>query len=231
MPKKKRCFHFQTQDLTAVIAYDLNDAANVAGKKGFDRLIWALENTLTVPKLFYVSSMAALDADALPSSAEKLGVSVSRHVLEDRKLPPMAVPIVGNLSADMAKVTKSEWALELHEWAGMISLQSDQTAETSDIDGHLSSYEVHDSTETTDVVLVQFSGALFPSQWTQHLWQQLNGSGWAALTTFGYEDATTAWKHREHTFHTGGENTLTLFRLAGSTKACFQVVSGKDLQA
>jgi hypothetical protein len=191
---------------------------NVPGNKGYDRLLWALENNLSAPKRFYISSMEFLASMAVPEGSRQEDINISNVTLRDRKLPQFCRPDTTALSEELARVAVSDWAIELQEWAGMISLQSARTNANDTIDEHLCN---------------SFSGCLIPAKWTKQLWQSVIESeavSWGALTTFGLEDATTAWKQREHTYHLGGENNINLVKLESGFKLTCQIVSGRDLQ-
>jgi hypothetical protein len=177
--------------------------------------------------------MEVLASMALPQGTRQEDITISKVTLRDRKLPQFCRPDITALSEELARVALSDWALELQEWAGMISLQSARTSANDSIDEHLCNYAGPEIQGTGDVSLISFSGCLIPAKWTKQLWQAVIESeavSWGVLTTFGLEDATTAWKQREHTYHLGGENNINLVKLESGFKLTCQVVSGRDLQ-
>ena len=67
-----------------------------------------------------------------------------------------------------------DWAIEVHEWLGLVSLQSPRIREDDEIDPYLSRYSVPDleSAEPANLVTLRWSGFI-PSHWIKGLFIEL----------------------------------------------------------
>ena len=67
-----------------------------------------------------------------------------------------------------------DWALERHEWLGLVALQSPRISADDQIDPFLSRYSVPDSESAmvSDLVVLQWSGFI-PARWIRDLMIEL----------------------------------------------------------
>ena len=85
------------------------------------------------------------------------------------------VPSFGSIDDAIAESGFFEdWALERHEWLGLVALQSPRVCVDDKIDPYLSRYSVPDSDSAvvSDVVVLKWSGFI-PALWIRSLWIRL----------------------------------------------------------
>ena len=63
-----------------------------------------------------------------------------------------------------------DWALEIHEWLGLVALRSPRVQQDDEIDSYLSRYSVpdHESAMPSDIISIQWSGFI-PAPWIRDL--------------------------------------------------------------
>lgn len=177
-------FHFTWNEAnpTLVIEYNLREPSMVHGKKGFSRLEWACKNVLdrSLTWLFYnfnPSAHESLRAGSEPISTHHPTI----HAIElaTTKLPRTLVPSL--TASDLASLYDAEDALALHEYIGMLCLNSPRVSADDSIDPHLSRYEVptfNGLTElaTRDMVKVRWRGFI-PPQFVRELYLTVRRAG------------------------------------------------------
>ena len=143
------------------------------GKHGFDRIVWAFKNVLNhcITWLFY-------DLQSEPETETQKQAPLDMHhpfnyqisptveKLDGVKVPALRNSLIGN--------DDSEYALELHEWLGLIKLSSPRVRICDKIDPYLCRYQAPEaeSAETYDLVYVKWKGFI-PNVWTRSLFTQL----------------------------------------------------------
>lgn len=80
------------------------------------------------------------------------------------------MPAFGNIDAVVEDGYFPDWALERHEWLGLVALQSPRLRVDDEIDPYLSRYSVpdRDSAVVSNVVVLQWSGFI-PALWVKGL--------------------------------------------------------------
>lgn len=204
-----------------LIEINLRAPSMVHGKKGFERVVWAFKEVLnhSVTWLFYdyqsqgggvshhpASSPTTTTEEAPIAVHHPLHFVVSPTItrFEGVKVPP--------LTTSAADPKDPDWALETHEWLGMVALQSPRVQASDEIDPYLCRYRVPDAekAETYDLVSVEWKGFI-PSEWVRDLFVRLckmhkafaGPRGWFSLS--GYAFPTEA---------VGGQTGWTTLRLA-----------------
>ncbi|KAL5420845.1 hypothetical protein PMIN04_006093 [Paraphaeosphaeria minitans] len=157
-----------------VIEYNLREPSMTHGKKGFSRLEWACKNVLdqSLTWLFYntnPSTPEALRAGTEPISTHHPTILAIEPT--STKLPRTLVPAL--TTSDLSAIYEAEDALALHEYIGMMCLNSPRVFAEDSIDPHLSRYEVPTFNElvelaTRDMVRVRWRGFI-PPQFVQEL--------------------------------------------------------------
>jgi hypothetical protein len=183
---------------------------------------------------FIVSTNVELPSQLVSSVAPNL-VTPEITRSDNIVLPNFVVPNTDDLSETMANETVEEWATSCYEWGSLAILGSPRICSRDDIDSYLCNYSILDPTEGQWAIATLTWTGLIPMAWTLNLWKQLRdglpGCEWFSLNVQGIEDSPIAWLNKEHTFHFGGENHYTIFRLEDGRSLCFKVVSGKDLSS
>lgn len=149
------------------ISYDLRSPSSTRGSAMFDRLLWALNNTLTdsVPFAFtlaksdsftplylrdYPPALALFDTYQLHSSHvqctttvyEDISAALPEFVVPDNEATQQALgPMTETERATYGREITQEWALNLQEWLAMVALGSDRIQAGDDIDPCLCTYE------------------------------------------------------------------------------------------
>lgn len=228
------------------ISYDLRSPNSLKGASAqFDRLLWVLDNMLTnsIPFAFtmFDSKGAPLQLDTFPEAKALFTsyqlassfVKCKTTVYEDisAAIPEFVVPddpqsttvtIPESEYNSFLREVHQEWALNLQEWLGMVSLGSDRLQAGDSIDPCLCDYEpafVDSSLKNreTSITVLTWSGGLIPSSHSWRAWQAIaTSSSWASLSVHGVEDAPVSWGSREHMYASGGENHYTAIKLAPS---------------
>lgn len=80
------------------------------------------------------------------------------------------MPAFGNIDAVFEDGYFKDWALERHEWLGLVALQSPRLRVDDEIDPYLSRYSVpdRDSAVVSNAVVLQWSGFI-PALWVKGL--------------------------------------------------------------
>ena len=165
---------------TTVLEINLRLPSMLHGKKGFERIVWAFKNVLnhSVTWLFYDfrSSTSSRD-EAQPPESQKLPLS-AHHPFNYQVSPVVtnlqAVKVPPLTSSAVIEAVDDDGALEIHEWLGLVSLQSPRIQANDSIDPYLCRYEVPDSdhTETCSLVHVGWKGFI-PAVWISGLFVEL----------------------------------------------------------
>ena len=151
----------------------------VHGKKGFERIVWAFRTVLnhSVTWLFYNDRPSPEGVSNQTSEAPPRTPLAKHHPLHFvvspviNRFEGVRVPPLTTVTADPAD---PDWALETHEWLGMVALQSPRVQASDSIDPYLCRYSVPDAenAETYNLVRVSWKGFI-PSEWIRDLFVQL----------------------------------------------------------
>ena len=85
------------------------------------------------------------------------------------------VPAFGNTGDTASKDDFFEdWALDVHEWLGLVALQSPRIRTDDEIDSYLSRYSVPecDSAVASDLIILKWTGFI-PALWVRNLFIEL----------------------------------------------------------
>lgn len=190
--------------------------SNVTGNAQFDRLIWALNNTLT-GRLPFVFTLKDGERSSLLTKifgSELKCIDIEPLVRNGKQtiLPSLAFDTSDEGAFD-------EWASNLYEWLGLVGLGSDvvDAYRAKGIDKYLSSYEVQDPRGAEDMLVIRWEGGLIPRSIIQTINKIVQDVPFSSITVQGAQDVPVAWKTQEHAFSLNGENQYTIVHIGSST--------------
>ncbi|KAG4300931.1 hypothetical protein PCANB_002586 [Pneumocystis canis] len=203
------------------VTLDMRDSAMKRGKKGFNRILWSFENNFQREFSF---RMTASNEDDIKIIEEVIGLSsdfvkFQKHESGKIRCPSFSYPEkVDDLNLN--KIIKTEWAMEIYEWLGLVSLGADRLNINDDCDPYISTYNLSNASED-EVITFLWSG-MISSGWILNLWlslQNISDIPWLSLTVNGFEDSPISWENCEHGYFYGGENTYTFLKLNSNNTA------------
>ncbi|KAF2967912.1 hypothetical protein GQX73_g5672 [Xylaria multiplex] len=107
-----------------VVEYDLRSPSALHGKKGFDRLVYALPSPDPIAQYY-------------PTKHTSNPVLVENMAM---KIPPLGIPPA--VVADQSRQELGEYATEIYEWLSLVRLESPRVKSCDSIDPYLSTYTV-----------------------------------------------------------------------------------------
>ncbi|ORY62374.1 ribonuclease P 40kDa subunit [Pseudomassariella vexata] len=152
-----------------IVQYDLRNPSSFAGKKGFDRLVYACDNVLNQPVTWLFCNLSKTpDPDPLQShfptkySSSPLYVETVRAIVPSLK-PPQAILESGG------RDNLVEFATCIYEWLSLLRLESPRANADDKIDPYLSRYAVPGAPEELQEAIlckVSWQGFMSPT-WTR----------------------------------------------------------------
>lgn len=243
--------------------FDLRSPNSIKGQSNvFDRLLWAVENTLN-KDVNFAFTLTDSTGNPIESTSndmtkvlevfkdfdlQKSYVNCTTTVYEDilGAIPRFALPkdyqpenpVTDKSLFDSRKFdfeVLQEWALNLNEWLGLISLGSDRLQVGDSVDKYISSYEpgfVNSDKKNVakSITIVKWRGGLIPAYFIWNLWKLVEATpSWVSLNVHGVEDSPVSWGNREHTVTMGGENNYQAVKLAeDDTYLLLEILDGGD---
>lgn len=192
-----------------IASYNLMDAKFGPGKAGYDRLLWAIDNTFGKEFEFNISCSSESIKDHFVAANSHNVKTDIRH-LDDIQVP-------------QSDPDGKQWAGDIYEWLALVSLGSDRIGANDDIDSYLCNYQLDDSSAGS-MVRIAWSNVIFTSGFVETLYQTTKSIPGSAINVFGWQDTPVAWKDIEHTFNPTGINNYTLYS-HGAATVCFKHVN------
>ncbi|KAG4305145.1 hypothetical protein PORY_001315 [Pneumocystis oryctolagi] len=197
------------------VTLDMRDSSMKKGKKGFNRILWSFENNFQKEFLFRISASNNDDIKIIEevSGLSSRFVHFEEHEFEQILCPSFLYPERTN-DLHLDKTIKEEWAMEIYEWLGLVSLRADRLKVMNNYDTCISTYSLSNALEG-DIVIFLWSG-MINCTWILNLWESLKSiqdMNWFSLTVNGFEDSPISWENCEHGYFYGGENMYTLLKL------------------
>lgn len=190
-----------------VAKFDMSHKFN-PGEAQFDRLIWALENTLVEPIEFCLVSEKKLQL-----ASNKLQISETHIQPESTTLHHIMIPDFSVPNSNIDQDTDQESLEDIYNWAGMVVIQSPLLNLDTQVDASLANYSLIDSVpepkNSSSVTTYNFPGLLPPAKITC-LWNEAQKYQWALLLVLGYEEAPVLGNNNLH--GQGDYNTCVIFR-------------------
>lgn len=154
-----------------VVEINLRQSSMLHGKKGFDRIVHAFKNALTIPVTWLFVDLGTEAPKPDPLAAH---FPVKKHVtLETESLqvktPVLTPPAETNSSyADDFE----DYAVEIHEWMSLIQLSSPRIDPSDKLDPFLSRYSPGDNLSNSSLVKITWRGFLSPT-WAHQTFVQM----------------------------------------------------------
>ncbi|KTW25783.1 hypothetical protein T552_03396 [Pneumocystis carinii B80] len=201
------------------VLLNMRETSMKKGKKGFNRVLWSFKNVFQRKFSF---RMCVLDEDNIGILEEILGLSccfVNFERNESGKIlcPSFSYPKHVDYPG-IDRIIQEEWATEIYEWLGLVSLGSERLRIDLNNDPYSLPYHLSDASQD-EVVRLLWSGMICCT-WIYNLWlflRNLNDINWISLTVNGFEDSPISWENYEHGYFFGGENTYTILKLNSNT--------------
>ncbi|TEY56446.1 hypothetical protein BOTCAL_0225g00260 [Botryotinia calthae] len=161
-----------------IVEINLRLPSMLHGKKGFRRIEYAFKNVLTTPVTWLFCDLGA--TACIPK------VSSDFHV----KRPEFKPPVENNRNYDQ---DFREFAVEIHEWLSLISLESPRVNSTDKVDPFLSRYDLPiGSDEAEELVKVTWTGFI-PPTWAHTTFIQIllaaPKNSWFSYYVGGFSDS------------------------------------------
>ncbi|KAG5519483.1 hypothetical protein PMAC_002110 [Pneumocystis sp. 'macacae'] len=202
------------------VTLDMRDSSMKKGKKGFNRILWSFENNFLREFSFKIS---ALNEDDIKVIEEVVGLSSRLAHFEDYESGQILCPSFSYpeeiYDLDLNKIIRREWAMEIYEWLGLVSLRADKLRIQNKPGPYISTYHISNALEG-EVMTFLWSG-MISCTWILNIWTSLlniQDMNWFSLTVNGFEDSPISWENCEHGYFYGGENTYTLLKLSNNSK-------------
>lgn len=169
--------------MQAAIEIDLRSPSMLHGKKGFERIRWALKNVLSsaVTWLFYdfQDESETEKGNSIDTIAPSRKPIAAHHPIAKTCAPKITKrerviqPHFTLKATEMATILEAK-AIEFHEWLSLVVLGSPRVREDDIVDAYLCRYAVPDDEPTviSGVVRVHWSG-LIPAIWIRQLFFEL----------------------------------------------------------
>ncbi|KAF8422065.1 ribonuclease P 40kDa subunit-domain-containing protein [Tirmania nivea] len=230
-----------------LVEFDLRSDKMMHGSKALERIVWSFTEVLTGPMTFLFCDLyqhKSSSSQKVPCPIlEKLGSApriLQPHIeisgpltVPSFSAPEGAGPIRGT---EYTRETWKEWALDIHEWLGMVAIDADRIKANDTVDPYLSTYQVPNPSKNPQKVTRLRWRGMIPAGFIHQTWTDLCGLlaskklpaavEWAAITVHGFDNSPISWGDKSHSSLTGGENCYTVLRTVkpGGT----EVVADKD---
>ncbi|EMR08258.1 hypothetical protein PNEG_03425 [Pneumocystis murina B123] len=201
------------------VILDMRGTAMKKGKKGFDRILWSFENVLQKKFSFRMSALNENDIKILEEVVGSSSCFANFEKHESGKIlcPSFSYPRHVDYPG-IDRIIQAEWATEIYEWLGLVSLGSERLNTGFNDDPYSLPYNLSNSSED-EIIRFLWSGMISCS-WILDLWvflRNLKDIDWISLTVNGFEDSPISWENYEHGYFFGGENTYTILKLNSDT--------------
>jgi ribonuclease P/MRP protein subunit RPP40 len=211
-----------------VVEIELRLPSMLHGKKGFDRIVYAFKNVLNTPVTWLFCDLGLTGKASL--SVFKFMLTIPLQALKPGPLDlhfPTKLKVSPEISSDI-KVNEpslkpptrtipqyegdfEDFAVEIHEWLSLISLNSPRIAPDDTIDPVLSRYVAPgDLTKSIKLVKITWRGFIAPS-WVHKTFSQLlfasPNNSWFAFVVCGFGEG-----------YSGRSKDCTILKLPDSPK-------------
>lgn len=226
-----------------LVEFDLRSDKMMLGSKALERIVWSFREVLTGPVTFLFCDLYQHKSASQKASCpilEKLGSTpriLQPHIeilgpltIPSFSAPEGAGPIRGT---EYTRETWKEWALDIHEWFGMVAIDADRIKANDEVNPYLSTYQVPNPIKNSQKVSRLRWRGMIPAGFIHQTWTDLCGLlaskklpaevEWAALTVHGFDNSPISWGDKAHSVLTGGENCYTVLRTVKP-----EIVADKD---
>ncbi|KAI9886430.1 MAG: hypothetical protein M1823_001748 [Watsoniomyces obsoletus] len=203
-----------------LVTIDLRVPAMRPGKKGFQRVQRAAERVLNQSIKWLFCDVSAREEPS-PRPIDRYHPIHKKAVPHLVRLESVQVPQSIHTPIPPPEQTKNHWdredkdehATALHEWLGLISLNSPRIRKDDTIDPFLARYAVPDAStaSTTTLVKIRWNGFI-PATWVSGIWRQTLFAIRASASTHWFAMSAQAFRLQQ----TEAGRTYTILRQAPS---------------
>ncbi|CAG8500596.1 6834_t:CDS:2 [Funneliformis caledonium] len=217
-----------------VVQIDLKRRSLIPGKKGYERIKWCFNNTLTKRFTFLMSFVKSTEKKTceidFPSSfnAKKLLGKFDFNPIHEGILIP-DLSIIKNIS------NESQWrldAVEIYDWIGMNSIQAQRIQSHDQVDPYISVYKPPEPYSDGNGSFIKWSGFI-PSSTIKELFDSVlkflqeskdDKISWAIINVWGFKDSPISWNKQEHGYFMNGENNYSFIIYNDGTYVLYQAL-------
>ncbi|CAG8524033.1 10181_t:CDS:10 [Funneliformis mosseae] len=212
-----------------VVQIDLKRRSLIPGKKGYERIKWCFNNTLTKKFTFLMSFVKSTEKKTceidFPSSfnAKKLLGKFDFNPIHKGILIP-DLSIIKNIS------NESQWrldAVEIYDWIGMNSIQAQRIQSHDQVDPYISVYKPPEPYSDGNGSFIKWSGFI-PSSTIKELFDSVfkdDKISWAIINVWGFKDSPISWNKQEHGYFMNGENNYSFIIYNDGTYVLYQALA------
>ncbi|CAG8786909.1 5735_t:CDS:2, partial [Racocetra persica] len=210
-----------------VIQINLLEKSMIPGKKGFERIKWCFNNTLSDPFPFLISYVDSVTQETqkitFPPTfnAKKLTVELKFEKLNNIIFPDMeAIKTASNEDQRRSDI------VEIYDWFGMASLQAQRIRSQDKVDPYISVYTPPGPCLSGNGSLLCCTGFIPSSM----IFDQFKSSNipWVALSVWGFKDSPISWKKHEHGHFMSGENHYSFLLWPDGEYILYQALGAYD---
>ncbi|CAG8443951.1 10866_t:CDS:10 [Ambispora leptoticha] len=188
-----------------VVTIDVLADSMIPGKKGYERIKWCFEHTLSGNFPFLISYVNVADKKYreinFPSAikTQKIFLNESLSRIENILTP--------DLNSIKLTTNKEEWisnAIEIYDWIGMASIKAQRIREQDSVDPYISTYRSPEPCSSQNGILVRWTGFVSGNNDSESI-----PLPWASLSVCGFQDSPISWRPHEHGYLMNGDNNYT----------------------
>ncbi|RHZ56987.1 hypothetical protein Glove_395g26 [Diversispora epigaea] len=229
-----------------VVQINLLEKSMIPGKKGYERVKWCFENSLTESFPFLISFIDIISHESkemkFPSTfnAKKLNVEQNSFLLNDILIPEISemIKMNNNNNNNDNKKEENKWksdAIEIYDWLGLVSLKSQRLLAYDQIDPYISLYSPPEPYKMGDGTLLRWTGfipsaiilSIFKSVLEQIEKNNLNVP-WIVINIWGFKDSPISWNKQEHNHFMSGENNYSFLIWPDGSYTLYQALGEYD---
>ncbi|RIA99709.1 ribonuclease P 40kDa subunit-domain-containing protein [Glomus cerebriforme] len=225
-----------------VVQINLKEKSLIPGKKGYERIKWCFNNTLTKKFTFLISFIKSdtkqsseIDFPSSFNAKKILGKFDFNNIFDHILIPDLK--IIKNIS------NESQWrldAIEIYDWIGLVSIQAQRIKSHDQVDPYISVYKPPEPYSDGNGSFIKCAGFI-PSSTIKELFDSVSkflqeseiNIPWVIINVWGFKDSPISWNKYEHGYFMNGENnysfiiyndgTYILYQALGYPKNCIRI--------
>ncbi|PKY14508.1 hypothetical protein RhiirB3_426515 [Rhizophagus irregularis] len=221
-----------------VVQIDLKEKSLIPGKKGYERIKWCFNNTLTKKFTFLISFVKSgtkksseIDFPSLFNAEKILGKFDVNNTFDNILIPDLNM--IKNISNEF------QWrldAVEIYDWIGLASIQAQRIKSHDQVDPFISVYKPPEPYSNGNGSFIKYTGFI-PSLTIKELFDSVsnflredasNNIPWAIINVWGFKDSPISWNKHEHGYFMNGENNYSFIVYNDGTYILYQALGTYD---
>ncbi|CAG8656903.1 3963_t:CDS:2 [Acaulospora morrowiae] len=213
-----------------VVKVDLLEKSMIPGKKGFERVKWCFNNSLTDPFSFLIS-FTNLD----PRESQEINFPSTfnaKKLMVDQKIETLNDIITPEVDIIKDTTQEKQWrsdVVEIYDWIGLVSLKAQRVFSHDHVDPYISVYSSPEPNKSGDGTILRWTGFI-PSTEVLSLFKLVSELDlpWAVISVFGFRDSPISWDKQEHGHFMSGENNYSFLIWPDGTYVLYQALGAHD---